>query len=99
MIHSWYTHHTCHLYNDDSFISRPSAEATTVSTTEPTSPGPPAPEVHRDEAPYLEKEESVDRAEVPRSDRSFWSIAWEAHVYFAGTLFALMAVYCTGKTF
>ena len=44
-------------------------------------------------------DQGVDRAEVvpPAADRSFWSIAWDAHVYFAGTLFALMAVYCTGK--
>ncbi len=42
------------------------------------------------------------KAVVPGGDdsddddsRSFWSIAWEAHVYFSGTLFVLLAAYCT----
>ncbi|TRY80477.1 hypothetical protein TCAL_02976 [Tigriopus californicus] len=26
--------------------------------------------------------------------RSFWAIAWEAHIYFSGTLFVLLSVYC-----
>ena len=27
--------------------------------------------------------------------RSLWSVAWQAHIYFAGTLFILLAIYCT----
>ena len=28
-------------------------------------------------------------------ERSIWSLVWEAHVYFSGTLFVLLAIYCT----
>ena len=28
-------------------------------------------------------------------DKTAWAIAWEAHVYFSGTLFVLLAIYCT----
>ena len=27
--------------------------------------------------------------------RSLWSVAWQAHIYFSGTLFILLAIYCT----
>ena len=27
--------------------------------------------------------------------RSLWSVAWQAHIYFAGTLFILLAIYCS----
>jgi hypothetical protein len=31
----------------------------------------------------------------PTGSRSVWSIAWEAHIYFSGTLFVLLAIYCS----
>jgi len=27
--------------------------------------------------------------------RSLWKVAWQAHIYFSGTLFVLLAIYCT----
>ena len=39
-------------------------------------------------------DDSLSRRE-PTSSRSVWSIAWEAHVYFSGTLFVLLAIYCS----
>ena len=30
-----------------------------------------------------------------RSLWSLWSVAWQAHIYFSGTLFILLAIYCT----
>lgn len=33
---------------------------------------------------------------VPKSGhRTVWAIAWEAHIYFSGTLFVLLAIYCS----
>lgn len=29
------------------------------------------------------------------TERSFWSLLWEAHVYFSGTLFVLLTIYCS----
>ena len=38
----------------------------------------------------------TDHAAVPAAkERSIWALVWEAHVYFSGTLFVLLAVYCT----
>jgi len=28
-------------------------------------------------------------------ERNIWSLAWQAHIYFSGTLFILLAIYCT----
>ena len=39
-----------------------------------------------------------DPAAIPDSHhRSTWAIAWEAHVYFSGTLFVLLALYCSAN--
>lgn len=32
---------------------------------------------------------------VEPGTRSLWSVAWQAHIYFSGTLFILLAIYCT----
>jgi len=32
---------------------------------------------------------------VDPTPRSLWSVAWQAHIYFSGTLFILLAIYCT----
>ena len=32
---------------------------------------------------------------VESGQRSMWSVAWQAHIYFSGTLFILLAIYCT----
>ena len=32
---------------------------------------------------------------VAPGQRSMWSVAWQAHIYFSGTLFILLAIYCT----
>ena len=32
---------------------------------------------------------------VESGQRSMWSVAWQAHIYFSGTLFVLLAIYCT----
>ena len=41
-------------------------------------------------------EKPTDRGAVPAAkERSIWALVWEAHVYFSGTLFVLLAVYCT----
>jgi len=48
-----------------------------------------------------EKSKSNDRMKVPEQNpmdpngRSLWSVAWQAHIYFSGTLFVLLAIYCT----
>jgi hypothetical protein len=39
-------------------------------------------------------DDGISRKE-PTVSRSVWSIAWEAHVYFSGTLFVLLAIYCS----
>ena len=39
--------------------------------------------------------EKVDDGQVEESSRGAWTIAWEAHVYFSGTLFVLLAAYCS----
>ena len=38
---------------------------------------------------------SVDEGQSEDSQRGAWTLAWEAHVYFSGTLFVLLAAYCT----
>ena len=58
-----------------------------------------------DETPWDVPPKSVDKSvdksdggfsrKEPTSSRSVWSIAWEAHVYFSGTLFVLLAIYCS----
>lgn len=58
-----------------------------------------------DETPWDVPPKSVDKnveksddgfsRKEPTSSRSVWSIAWEAHVYFSGTLFVLLAIYCS----
>ena len=58
-----------------------------------------------DETPWDVPPRSVDKSveksddgfsrKEPTSSRSVWSIAWEAHVYFSGTLFVLLAIYCS----
>ena len=32
---------------------------------------------------------------VESSNRSLWSVAWQAHIWFSGSLFLLLAIYCT----
>ena len=39
--------------------------------------------------------ERVDDSQSEKSTRGAWTIAWEAHVYFSGTLFVLLAAYCS----
>ena len=41
-----------------------------------------------------ESGDSDDPGRKAEEGRSFWSLAWEAHVYFSGTLFVLLAAYC-----
>ncbi len=38
--------------------------------------------------------DDVETETIPKT-RSNWAIAWEAHVYFSGTLFVLLAIYCS----
>lgn len=45
----------------------------------------------QDQAEDQEVSRSIPTSEV----RSLWAIAWEAHVYFSGTLFVLLAIYCS----
>ena len=48
-----------------------------------------------------DKNKNNDGAKVPEQNpvdtgsRSLWSVAWQAHIYFSGTLFILLAIYCT----
>ena len=39
--------------------------------------------------------EKVDDGQSKQASRGAWTIAWEAHVYFSGTLFVLLAAYCS----
>ena len=39
--------------------------------------------------------EKVDDGQSEKAARGAWTIAWEAHVYFSGTLFVLLAAYCS----
>ena len=39
--------------------------------------------------------EKVDDSQSEKSTPGAWTIAWEAHVYFSGTLFVLLAAYCS----
>ena len=39
--------------------------------------------------------EKVDDGQSEKGSRGAWTIAWEAHVYFSGTLFVLLAAYCS----
>ena len=39
--------------------------------------------------------EKVDDGQSKEASRGAWTIAWEAHVYFSGTLFVLLAAYCS----
>ena len=56
----------------------------------------PSSEDHYDKGPngYQPMDEThTDTA--PTSNRSLWAVAWEAHLYFSGTLFVLLALYCS----
>lgn len=56
---------------------------------------PPAP-VERVSPPVVSATRAPARSPAPAQpvERSFWAIAWEAHIYFSGTLFVLLSVYC-----
>ena len=43
----------------------------------------------------VEGEKTPEQNPVESSSRSLWSVAWQAHIWFSGTLFLLLAVYCT----
>jgi hypothetical protein len=63
------------------------SEFTTSSTTSSPSPSfPPG---------YPAQDAPLPDAEQTPSERSIWWLSWEAHVYFSGTLFILLALYCT----
>jgi len=57
----------------------------------------------QDLLPNLAKNnDNKDRQKSPSQDpvnsskeRSLWSVAWQAHIYFAGALFVLLALYCS----
>ena len=54
----------------------------------------------KDFLPKLSKKTKEDDVKTPEqnpveSERSLWSVAWQAHIWFSGTLFLLLAVYCT----
>ena len=40
---------------------------------------------------------NIEQGQSEKSKRGAWTIAWEAHVYFSGTLFVLLAAYCTAN--
>jgi hypothetical protein len=63
------------------------SEFTTSSTTSSPSPSfPPG---------YPAQDAPLPDAEQTPSERSIWWLTWEAHVYFSGTLFILLALCCT----
>ena len=54
----------------------------------------------KDFLPKLSKKTKDVEVKTPEqnpveSERSLWSVAWQAHIWFSGTLFLLLAVYCT----
>jgi hypothetical protein len=79
--------------------------STTSLTTKPATTTPRISTSGLDETPWdiptKNADKNVDKTDdgfskkEPTSSRSVWSIAWEAHVYFSGTLFVLLAIYCS----
>ncbi len=94
--------HLDRILGNDERTTTTSRTTTTASTSiRPTTAFAPSPSITtittavtvKTDTDYRALPVPPDREEVP--SRSFWSIAWEAHVYFSGTLFALLAAYCT----
>ena len=74
------------------FFCRPTSRSTVSSSKQPAS----------NFEEIVKRPDSNPRPEVddtavskPTATRSLWEVAWEAHKYFSGTLFVLLAIYCS----